>query len=73
MARRDIWLGRKTSWHIVARQGDVETGHVHAWEFPTEEAARTMVQRLMDANGPGQWREQESRGPVPDPDDTRQR
>ena len=70
LARRDIWLGRQTRWHVVARSGDAETGRVLRWDFTTEAEARAMVKRLTSPVGPGQWREQEKGGPAPEPPDT---
>ena len=57
LARRDVWLLRETRWTVVARQGDSETGRMIDWEFDDEDEARAMVQRLLDADGPGRWRE----------------
>lgn len=57
LTRRDVWLAREVRWHVVARAGDTETGQVLRWEFDSEDEARHMVQRLVQADG-GQWREQ---------------
>ncbi|MFF0654943.1 hypothetical protein [Micromonospora tulbaghiae] len=56
LTRRDVWLAREIRWHVVARAGDSETGKVLRWEFDTEDEARQMVRRLVQAEG-GQWRE----------------
>jgi hypothetical protein len=42
---------------LLARAGDCETGAVLRWQFNTEDEARAMVQRLVQADG-GRWREQ---------------
>jgi hypothetical protein len=65
LARRDIWLLKQSRWRVLARQGDSDTGRVLDWEFTTEEEARAMVQRLLDADGPGRWRELDSRQASP--------
>ncbi|MEU8014599.1 hypothetical protein AB0B74_01390 [Micromonospora parva] len=57
LARRDVWLAREVRWHVTARAGDSETGKVLRWKFDTEDEARQMVQRLVQADG-GKWREQ---------------
>ncbi|MEU1812354.1 hypothetical protein [Micromonospora aurantiaca (nom. illeg.)] len=57
LTRRDVWLAREVWWHVIARAGDSETGRVLRWEFDTEDAARQMVRRLVQADG-GRWREQ---------------
>jgi hypothetical protein len=57
LTRRDVWLAREVRWHVVARAGDSETGKVLRWQFDTEDEARAMVRRLVQADG-GQWREQ---------------
>jgi hypothetical protein len=51
---------RETRWVVVARQGDSETGKILDWSFPNEPGARAMVQRLLDADGPGRWREMDA-------------
>ncbi len=56
-ARRDVWLARDVRWHVVAWAGDSETGKGAPVEFGTEDEARQMVRRLVQADG-GQWREQ---------------
>jgi hypothetical protein len=65
LARRDIWLVRQTTWRVVARRGDVETGRVRHWDYDTEAEARVMINRLMSIDGPGQWQEQPTRTPPP--------
>jgi hypothetical protein len=57
LARRDIWLARRTHWQVRARQGDSESGRELLWQFDSEAEARAMVQRLIRAGGPGSWRE----------------
>ncbi|WP_255508795.1 hypothetical protein [Micromonospora sp. A202] len=57
LARRDVWLTREVRWHVIARAGDSETGKVVRWKVDTEDEARQMVKRLVQADG-GQWREQ---------------
>lgn len=57
LTRRDVWLAREVRWHVIARAGDSETGKVLRWEFDTEDEARSMVRRLVQA-GEGQWRKQ---------------
>nr|WP_239542992.1 hypothetical protein [Micromonospora terminaliae] len=59
LTRRDVWLAREVRWHVVARAGDSEAGNVLRWEFDTEEDARQMVKRLVQADG-GHWREMSS-------------
>ncbi|MFE9651568.1 hypothetical protein [Micromonospora sp. NPDC006431] len=56
LTRRDVWLACEVRWHVVARAGDSESGKVLQWEFDTEDEARQMVKRLVQADG-GQWRE----------------
>lgn len=56
LTRRDVWLAREVRWHVVARAGDSETGRVLRWEFDTEDEARRMVRRLVQADG-SPWRE----------------
>jgi hypothetical protein len=65
LARRDVWLLRETRWLVVARQGDSDTGKVMDWEFEKEGDARSMVHRLLDADGPGRWREMNVEGMAP--------
>ncbi|MFI7650520.1 hypothetical protein ACIBTZ_31255 [Micromonospora sp. NPDC049460] len=67
LARRDVWLIRRTRWTVVARAGDTETGKVLRWEFETEPEALRMVDRLLRADGAGQWREQGRGGPSGSP------
>lgn len=57
LARRDIWLYRESVWHVHAREGDTESSRELKWQFPDERAARAMVERLMQARGPGEWRD----------------
>lgn len=57
LARRDIWLYRQAAWHVHAREGDSETGRELRWQFQSEAEARAMVDRLMRARGPGEWRD----------------
>ncbi|MER7474891.1 hypothetical protein [Micromonospora sp. NPDC000018] len=57
LARRDVWLIRRTRWTVVARTGDTETGKVLRWECETEPEALRMVERLLRADSAGQWRE----------------
>ncbi|MFE9694443.1 hypothetical protein [Micromonospora sp. NPDC005806] len=59
LTRRDVWLAREVRWQVVARAGDSETGNVLRWEFDTEDEARQMVKRLVQADG-GQWREMDT-------------
>ena len=56
LVRRDVWLLRDTRWLVVARQGDADTGTVRDWDFATEDEARAMVDRLLKAEGPGDWK-----------------
>ncbi|MEU7612322.1 hypothetical protein [Micromonospora sp. NPDC049204] len=67
LTRRDVWLAREVRWHVIARAGDTETGKVLRWEFDTEDAARRMVRRLVQADG-GQWREQSREAATKPPD-----
>lgn len=55
--RQQLVALREVRWHVVARVGDAETGTVLRWEFDTEDEARQMVRRLVQADG-GKWREQ---------------
>lgn len=57
--RRDVWLSREARWHVVAREGDSETGRVLRWEFATEAQARAMVERLLAAETGQTWRERD--------------
>jgi hypothetical protein len=58
MVRRDIWLIREVRWQVRARQGDSDTGREMSWDYAEDEtAARAMVERLLQADGPGDWRE----------------
>jgi hypothetical protein len=57
LARRDIWLTRETVWHVRARAGDSETGRELHWSYATEAEARAMVDRLMRADRPDEWRD----------------
>jgi hypothetical protein len=57
LARRDIWLTRQTRWQVRARHGDSETGRELLWHYDSEAEARTMIDRLTRAEGPGTWRE----------------
>lgn len=57
LSRRDIWLSRQLIWQVRARDGDAATGRELTWDFPTEQEARAMVQRLMAATDQGRWRE----------------
>ncbi|HEU5107180.1 MAG TPA: hypothetical protein VFT95_01250 [Micromonosporaceae bacterium] len=61
LARRDIWLVRHTSWRVVARRGDTESGRVRHWDFDAEADARRLINRLMSIEGPGRWQEQPTR------------
>jgi hypothetical protein len=61
LARREVWLLREMRWMVVARQGDSETGKMIDWEFDDEDQARIMVERLLDVDGPGRWREMDHR------------
>jgi hypothetical protein len=57
LVRRDIWLTSESVWHVRARQGDAETGRELQWRCSTEEEARAMVERLMRADQPADWRD----------------
>jgi hypothetical protein len=57
MARRDVWLSREVRWQVRARQGDSEGGEEWRWEYDDEQSARDMVDRLLAADGPGQWQD----------------
>jgi hypothetical protein len=57
LVRRDIWLTRQTVWHVRARQGDGETGRELHWSYTSEAEARAMVERLMCAEHPEDWRD----------------
>lgn len=65
LGRRDIWLVRHTSWRVVARRGDADTGRVRHWDYDREEEARQLLSRLMSIEGPGRWQEQPTRTPPP--------
>ncbi|MEU4239529.1 hypothetical protein [Actinoplanes sp. NPDC026619] len=58
LGRRDIWLS--INYRVTARQGNSEHGKVLRWDFESEDAARSMVDRLTTADGPGEWREMDS-------------
>ncbi|MFC4016424.1 hypothetical protein ACFOW4_00455 [Micromonospora sp. GCM10011542] len=58
LGRRDVWLTREVRWKVVARAGDAETGRVLRWEFDSEPEALALVQRVLDADAGGRWREQ---------------
>jgi cobalamin biosynthesis Mg chelatase CobN len=55
--RRDVVLIREERWRVVARRGDADSGQVSRWSYETEQQAREMVDRLLRAQGPGEWRE----------------
>jgi hypothetical protein len=57
LARRDIWLYSETVWHVHAREGDTGNSHELKWSYPDEGPARAMVDRLIRAPGPGEWRD----------------
>jgi hypothetical protein len=42
-----VWLRRRTVWEVEARQGEADDGKSQRWEFTDDEAAHTMVNRLM--------------------------
>jgi hypothetical protein len=65
LVRRDVWLVRETRWRVLARQGDSETGKFIEWDFATEEDARAMVERLLQPEGPGRWREMSNARSLP--------
>ncbi|MFI6129448.1 hypothetical protein [Micromonospora sp. NPDC051141] len=65
LARRDVWLVRQTTWQVVARAGDTETGKVLRWTYDSPGEAEAMVDRLLRAESTGRWREQHG-GPPPD-------
>jgi hypothetical protein len=67
LARRDIWLIRQTRWLVRARQGDAESGRVLWWHYDTRQQAQAMVDRLIQADGSGSWRELPTDTGQPDP------
>jgi hypothetical protein len=67
LARRDIWLIRQTRWLVRARQGDAESGRVLWWHYDTRQQAEAMVERLIQADGSGSWRELPTDTRQPDP------
>lgn len=57
LTRRDVWLFQETDWRVHAREGNSETGRERSWRFSSEGAARGMVDRLLQAGWPGEWRD----------------
>ena len=56
MGRRDVWLRRRTTWEVEARQGEADDGKSQRWDFTDEETALDMVHRLMTTAG-GEWKD----------------
>lgn len=57
LSRRDIWLSRETPWRVCTRQGDADTGRELQGEYNSEDEAWAVVRRLMNAEGPGKWKD----------------
>jgi hypothetical protein len=49
-----VWLRRRTVWEVEARQCEADDVKSQRWEFTHDEAALTMVNRLLTSS-PGEW------------------